>query len=137
MASFHRYHVGNDLQTAVIEGTSDIVPGHFLENLKENLKIKIISLNEEEIVFDLFGVDVSIANALRRILLAEVIALLTIRLLFDVCFLYLMNNICLLCLLGTGSNDGYRERLDFDQFIDHPRRGACTSDWSNSNQGRP
>ena len=36
------------------------------------MSIEIISKDEEEIVFDLIGVDASIANALRRILLAEV-----------------------------------------------------------------
>ncbi len=36
------------------------------------MSIKIISLDEDSIVFDLIGVDVSFANALRRILIAEV-----------------------------------------------------------------
>lgn len=47
-----------------------------LEKSKEaslcNLAIEVLSLNTEEIIFDLKGVDVSIANALRRILIAEV-----------------------------------------------------------------
>lgn len=38
----------------------------------ENLKMEIISLDAEEMVFDMSGVDASIANALRRILLSEV-----------------------------------------------------------------
>jgi DNA-directed RNA polymerase I and III subunit RPAC1 len=45
---------------------------NFIENLKQKIKVKIQSLTDEEIVFDLIGVDASIANALRRILLAEV-----------------------------------------------------------------
>jgi len=40
--------------------------------MQRKLHIDIISKDEEEIVFDLIGVDASIANALRRILLAEV-----------------------------------------------------------------
>ena len=44
----------------------------FIDNLKKQIQVKIQSLNDEEIVFDLIGVDASIANALRRILLAEV-----------------------------------------------------------------
>lgn len=42
------------------------------EEFKENFKIRIISNTESEIVFDLIGVDAAIANALRRILLAEI-----------------------------------------------------------------
>lgn len=44
----------------------------FVEQLKSQIKVKIQSLTDEEIIFDLIGVDASIANALRRILLAEV-----------------------------------------------------------------
>ena len=43
-----------------------------LENLQRDIEVKILSLTEDEIVFDLVGVDVSVANALRRIMLAEV-----------------------------------------------------------------
>jgi hypothetical protein len=73
MASFSHYRVGTDLQAPILAGTSDVAPGNFLANLKDRLKIKVISWNEEDIVFDLIGVDVSIANALRRIMLAEVL----------------------------------------------------------------
>ncbi|KDO24786.1 hypothetical protein SPRG_09634 [Saprolegnia parasitica CBS 223.65] len=44
----------------------------FLESFKKNFKIKIQSLDEESMVFDMVGIDASIANAFRRILLAEV-----------------------------------------------------------------
>lgn len=44
----------------------------FLEQFKRQIKVKIQSLSDDEIVFDLIGVDAAIANALRRILLAEV-----------------------------------------------------------------
>jgi len=43
-----------------------------IHNFKENFKIKIISQSEDELVFDMIGIDASIANAFRRILIAEV-----------------------------------------------------------------
>lgn len=44
----------------------------FVEQSKSRVKVKIQLLTEDSIVFDLIGVDAAIANALRRILLAEV-----------------------------------------------------------------
>jgi len=70
MTQFYRVH--NEHQVPELAGTKDVVPGNFLKTMHEKLHIDIISKNEEEIVFDLVGVDPSIANALRRILLAEV-----------------------------------------------------------------
>jgi DNA-directed RNA polymerase I and III subunit RPAC1 len=70
MTKFYRIH--NEHQVPELRGTSDAEVGKFLSQLKERLRIEIVSKNEEEIVFDLIGVDASIANALRRILLAEV-----------------------------------------------------------------
>ena len=69
--SFQHYQVTNDLQTPIIGNSSDNKIDSYLDQLKK-LKIKIISKSEEEIVFDLIGVEAPIANALRRILLAEV-----------------------------------------------------------------
>jgi hypothetical protein len=43
-----------------------------VEQLREGLRIHVVKLDAEEMVFDLIGVDASLANALRRILLAEV-----------------------------------------------------------------
>jgi len=43
-----------------------------VEHLRENLRIHIVKLDAEEMIFDLIGADASLANALRRILLAEV-----------------------------------------------------------------
>lgn len=43
-----------------------------LEEFQRNVKIDILELDEERIVFDLIGVSAPIANALRRILIAEV-----------------------------------------------------------------
>jgi len=42
------------------------------EELREKLRVQVISLDDECIVFDLVGADVSLANALRRIMLSEV-----------------------------------------------------------------
>ena len=72
MTSLHHYRVTNDQQFAVKRDTTDEVPGNFTTDLRSKLKINILKLNEEEIVFDLVGIDASIANALRRIMLAEV-----------------------------------------------------------------
>mmetsp|Transcript_39271 Transcript_39271/g.77236 ORF Transcript_39271/g.77236 Transcript_39271/m.77236 type:complete len:356 (+) Transcript_39271:35-1102(+) len=43
-----------------------------LDKFRENLQIKIIEKKEDKVVFDVVGVDAAIANALRRILLAEI-----------------------------------------------------------------
>ena len=43
-----------------------------IKNFIENTDIEILNLNEEEIVFDLIGVEPPLANALRRILIAEI-----------------------------------------------------------------
>jgi hypothetical protein len=73
MAEFTHYRVLNDEVLPILEGSSPAAAsGGYLQNFLHNLQIKILSLNEETIVFDLIGVDTSIANALRRILLAEV-----------------------------------------------------------------
>lgn len=74
MSSFKHYRVYNEQQVPVFSGTnlsSDVTHG-FLDSMREKMRIEIIKLDAEEIVFDLVGVDVSIANALRRIMLAEV-----------------------------------------------------------------
>jgi len=47
-------------------------PANYLQKFKEDFGIDIISLTDEELVFDLKCVDASLANALRRILIAEV-----------------------------------------------------------------
>mmetsp|Transcript_12738 Transcript_12738/g.23129 ORF Transcript_12738/g.23129 Transcript_12738/m.23129 type:complete len:350 (-) Transcript_12738:13-1062(-) len=46
--------------------------GTALENFTKNVKINIISETDEHIVFDIIGIDAPVANALRRIMLAEV-----------------------------------------------------------------
>ena len=72
MASFKHYRVNYDNQHAVMCDTVEDVPGTFIEDMHKNLKIHIVSLTEDDIEFDLIGVDASIANALRRIMLAEI-----------------------------------------------------------------
>lgn len=72
MSAFSYYRVANDIQTPILEGQPDVETGHYLENLEKRLRVDIISLTEDEIVFDLIGVETPIANALRRIMLAEV-----------------------------------------------------------------
>ena len=73
MSGFEHYRVHHDQQIPELGAEiKDVEPGFMLENLQRDLQVKIVALAEGEIVFDLVGVDVSIANALRRIMLAEV-----------------------------------------------------------------
>ena len=75
MASFSHYLVKNEHQIPELDPNHDGEPtGTFLEELNRNLKVEITNLTENDIEFDLIGVDASIANALRRILLSEVIS---------------------------------------------------------------
>jgi len=73
MASFSHYVVKNGHQVPELSASHNGEPtGTFLEQLNRNLKVEITNLTDTDIEFDLIGVDASIANALRRILLAEV-----------------------------------------------------------------
>lgn len=73
MASFPAYRVNNDEQVPAYAATSSSQsPESYLEYLSKNLSIKVIESDDEKIIFDLIGVDASIANSLRRIMLAEV-----------------------------------------------------------------
>ena len=65
------------MQTSARRGASSLALGEEdnafdLDAFEGNLRINVISLTDEAMEFDLIGVDVSFANALRRILLAEV-----------------------------------------------------------------
>ncbi|CAH9063980.1 unnamed protein product [Cuscuta epithymum] len=42
------------------------------DQFRKNFRVEIIRLNEEEIEFDMVGIDAAVANAFRRILIAEV-----------------------------------------------------------------
>ncbi|THH18339.1 hypothetical protein EW146_g2644 [Bondarzewia mesenterica] len=74
-----RRHVGVNAER-VTNVSSTEFPGHYpgedhswdLAKFKQRLKVKVQSLSNRSIEFDLVGVDASIANALRRILIAEV-----------------------------------------------------------------
>lgn len=76
MSDFSHYRVYKDHQV------SEILPHEGSEHrgdaddpvaqLSKSLKIEVTKLTEEMIEFDLVGVDAAIANALRRIMLAEV-----------------------------------------------------------------
>jgi DNA-directed RNA polymerase I and III subunit RPAC1 len=71
MSKFYRVH--HDQQIAELDRTlSEAEPGQYIQNLQRDIKIDIIEQTDSDIVFDLIGVDVSVANALRRILIAEV-----------------------------------------------------------------
>lgn len=71
-----QYRVLNDHQIPLVTpsaGTTDETGrDNYIERLLADLKINILSMTENDIEFDLIGVDASIANALRRIMLAEV-----------------------------------------------------------------
>lgn len=43
-----------------------------LDNFRNNFKIEVINLKGDDIEFDMIGIDPALANAFRRILIAEV-----------------------------------------------------------------
>lgn len=43
-----------------------------LEHFHDNFRLEVIRLNEDDMEFDMIGIDAALANALRRILIAEV-----------------------------------------------------------------
>lgn len=51
---------------------NDLDNSFSLERFKRDFKVKVFEMDDEHIVFDLIGIDCAIANAFRRILLAEV-----------------------------------------------------------------
>lgn len=74
-----RYHVKLHAEKVLDVAANDF-PGHWpgeshewdLERFKQNLQIRISRVSSSSIEFDLVGLDASIANALRRIMLSEV-----------------------------------------------------------------
>ncbi|GJE94214.1 DNA-directed RNA polymerase, alpha subunit [Phanerochaete sordida] len=74
-----RRHVGVHAER-VSDVSSTEYPGHYpnedhswdLEKFKEDLQVKVQRLSQRSVEFDLVGVDASIANAFRRIMIAEV-----------------------------------------------------------------
>lgn len=87
-----RRHVGVNAERVTNVSSTDY-PGHYpdedhswdLGKFKQKLRVKVQSLSNLSIEFDLVGVDASIANALRRILVAEVPAV-------AIEFVYVWNN---------------------------------------------
>jgi DNA-directed RNA polymerase I and III subunit RPAC1 len=81
-----RIHVGLS-EERVTDVSSTDFPGHHpgedhswdLGKFKKKLQVHIQKLSERSVEFDLVGVDASIANALRRILIAEVRTTMTLK----------------------------------------------------------
>lgn len=46
-----------------------------LDEFRNNFKVNVININQDDMEFDLIGIDASIANAFRRILISEVLFL--------------------------------------------------------------
>lgn len=42
------------------------------EQFRNNFRVEVMKLNEDDIEFDMIGIDAAVANAFRRILIAEV-----------------------------------------------------------------
>ena len=55
MSSFRHYNVNNEEQVPSLSTGVDVELGKFIPNLQESLKVNVIKLNDEEIVFDLIG----------------------------------------------------------------------------------
>jgi hypothetical protein len=74
MSTFTHYRVHNDNQAPDIDAKCETkeTTTNYTDDLLKMLKIEVTELDEESIQFDLVGVDVSLANALRRIMMAEV-----------------------------------------------------------------
>ncbi|KIP05125.1 hypothetical protein PHLGIDRAFT_74755 [Phlebiopsis gigantea 11061_1 CR5-6] len=74
-----RRHVGVHAERVSAVSSTEY-PGHYpdedhswdLQKFSENLQVKVQRLSQRSIEFDLVGVDASIANAFRRIMIAEV-----------------------------------------------------------------
>lgn len=67
-----------------------------LESFCENFKIEVIRLTKDEIEFDMIGIDASLANAFRRILIAEVGNHMKISFLLKLCRKKQFSTTCLL-----------------------------------------
>jgi hypothetical protein len=71
-SSFAQTSTFEDVDSFATLGETNELDFPNLENWKSNFDIKIISAADDKVVFDLIGVDAPIANALRRIMIAEV-----------------------------------------------------------------
>lgn len=71
-----------------------------LRRFKAGFKVQVVSWSEEDMEFDMIGVDAAITNAFRRILLAEV-----------ECNAGLLIALLVYCPVLAGAYDGNREGL--------------------------
>lgn len=80
MSNLDRRNIVEIEHDRVTNVASNDFPGHFpgedhawsLDTFKENFKIDIHQLGDQEMNFDLIGIDTSVANAYRRIMIADV-----------------------------------------------------------------
>jgi DNA-directed RNA polymerase I and III subunit RPAC1 len=76
MTEFTHYRVHTDHQIAEMDGpgmgNEARNSGKFIQNMLQNMKVNILRRDKESIDFELIGIDASLANALRRIMLSEV-----------------------------------------------------------------
>ena len=62
----------NEVSLNTKPGPHNYPSKNFLKNFKDNFSIKILKKTEDRIEFEMIGIDASIANAFRRILISEV-----------------------------------------------------------------
>lgn len=70
--SSHLYLKTEGIQYSGAYASTGVDNSMGVEKFSRNFKIEIIRLSEDEIEFDMIGIDASLANAFRRILIAEV-----------------------------------------------------------------
>ena len=87
----------------------------------QDLIVSVQRLTPSTIEFDLVGVDASIANALRRVMIAEVSRPGSDH----------------RPLLTPGPHHGHRPNLRLEQHLDHARRGPLPPTWPAAAQHRP
>ena len=106
--------------------------GDYLADVQRKMKLNIIRNTPEELVFDMIGVDAPLANALRRILIAEVC----------VCVLGAttarnVSHAAPPTMLRVGPHHGDRACVRVGEHVRHSGRGALTSAGSHPTEGRP
>ena len=117
--------------TLQVYGAADET-GDYLADVQRKMKLNIIRNTPEELVFDMIGVDAPLANALRRILIAEVC----------VCVLGAttarnVSHAAPPTMLRVGPHHGDRACVRVGEHVRHSGRGALTSAGSHPTEGRP
>ena len=106
--------------------------GDYLADVQRKMKLNIIRNTPEELVFDMIGVDAPLANALRRILIAEegvrVLGATTAR---------NVSHAAPPTMLRVGPHHGDRACVRVGEHVRHSGRGALTSAGSHPTEGRP